>query len=281
MSKRKNYLNNRDILAEIHKSKCNHSVFSDELYKDYDIIVHSFDEIPESVHEAKINRAKKISQSNLVEAKQQDPVTKASDVEIDHSQITTEDIVFRVMTWDHIPDNLERKKTKKTIADSKEKVNFPPFQHWKYQNGDLVCVGKSHWTGELHNGEFTTMSGKATDKLALMWLKLIDRYSSRGNVRSYSYLDEMKNQAIIQLAHTGLQFDESKSNNPFAYYSQIITHSFVKIINMEKRQQDIRDDILEIKGFSPSNTRTTNHEWQSELRRNGESDVGYSVGNQK
>ena len=33
-------------------------------------------------------------------------------------------------------------------------------------------------------------------------------------------------QAILQLAQIGLQFDESKSNNPFAYYTAAVTNSF-------------------------------------------------------
>jgi len=54
-----------------------------------------------------------------------------------------------------------------------------------------------------------------------------------------------------------LQFDESKSNNPFAYYTAAVTNSFVRIINIEKRNQNIRDDILEMNDMMPSLTRQT------------------------
>jgi hypothetical protein len=47
----------------------------------------------------------------------------------------------------------------------------------------------------------------------------------------------------------------SKSDNPFAYYTAAVTNSFVRIINIEKRNQNIRDDILEINGMNPSWTR--------------------------
>ena len=73
---------------------------------------------------------------------------------------------------------------------------------------------------------------KATNKLALMWMKLCDRYATRGNVRGYTYNDEMKGQAILQLAQIGLQFDESKSQNPFAYYTAAVTNSFVRVIKL-------------------------------------------------
>ena len=121
----------------------------------------------------------------------------------------------------------------------------------------MTCIGKSHWEGGLHNGKFNKDVGKATNKLALMWMKLCERYGTRGNVRGYTYNDEMQGQAILQLAQIGLQFDESKSNNPFAYYTAAVTNSFVRIINIEKRNQNIRDDILEMNDMMPSMTRQT------------------------
>ena len=173
-----------------------------------------------------------------------------------YRKMQKEDLVFRIMTFEHIPEDLTRKKTKKTVADRHVKVNFPPFQHWKFDEKDnLICVGKSHWEGGMENGFFNPKAGKATNKLALMWMKLCDRYATRGNVRGYTYNDEMKGQAILQLAQIGLQFDESKSQNPFAYYTAAVTNSFVRIINIEKRNQNIRDDILEMNGMNPSWTR--------------------------
>ena len=51
----------------------------------------------------------------------------------------------------------------------------------------------------------------------------------------YTYNDEMQGQAILQLAQIGLQFDESKSNNPFAYYTAAVTNSFVRITPLSKK----------------------------------------------
>jgi hypothetical protein len=65
----------------------------------------------------------------------------------------------------------------------------------------------------------------------------------------------MRGQALLQLSQIGLQFDESKSQNPFAYYTAAITNSFTRILNIEKKMQNIRDDILEINGLNPSWTR--------------------------
>ena len=65
----------------------------------------------------------------------------------------------------------------------------------------------------------------------------------------------MKNSAILQLTYVGLRFNEAKSQNPFAYYTAAITNSFTRILNIEKKNQNIRDDILEMNGLNPSWTR--------------------------
>lgn len=70
-----------------------------------------------------------------------------------------------------------------------------------------------------------------------------------------TYLDEMRAQALVQLSQVGLQFDESKSSNPFAYYTQCVSTSFLKILTNEKKSQTIRDDLLIMHGATPSHTR--------------------------
>ena len=107
----------------------------------------------------------------------------------------------------------------------------------------------------------------------MMWMKLCDRYATRGNVRGYTYNDEMRGQAILQLAQIGLQFDESKSDNPFAYYTAAVTNSFVRVINLEKRNQNIRDDILEMNNMNPSYTRQHSGEWEAQQKREAEANA--------
>jgi len=252
--KKINYLNNKDILAEIHKSKNSFCSFLNQTYSNYDIILSSTTHINhDTILEAKKNKIKKENLNIKVE------------------DININEIVFRIMTFNHIPDEPGRKKNPKSIADTKIKVNFPPFQHWKFnENHELICIGKSHWKGDLETGKFCMTHGIATDKLALMWMKLCERYATRGNVRGYTYNDEMRGQAILQLAQIGLQFDESKSQNPFAYYTAAVTNSFVRVINLEKRNQNIRDDILTMNDMNPSYTRQANDEWEVALKREKE-----------
>ena len=270
-----NYLNNKDLLKEIHKSKAKFSSFVDDTYNQFDIILLDIDKVNRlTVTEAKRNKAKRLGDADYHARKLAGQKVKQAECEVDYRSITKEELIFRVMTFDHIPEEPGRKKTPKTIADTKVKLNFPPFKHYKFdENDELICVGKSHWQGGLENGNFSLKHARATNELAKMWLKLVDRYATRGNVRGYTYNDEMKGQAILQLSQIGLQFDESKSNNPFAYYTAAVTNSFVRVINLEKRNQNIRDDILEMNDMNPSHTRQHASEWEAALKREDKSYV--------
>lgn len=255
------YLTNKDLLEEIHRSKVTYCAFVDPLHSRYDFIVNDINHVtPQRIEEA---RQKKLSDMMLMEKKAmvsrgiKDPKPNIS---ID--EIPADGIVVRLMTYEHIPINPEKIGKAKTTAERHIRCNFPPFQHFIFKNGEPICVLKSHWKGGLENGHFSKDHGEMTKNLALMFMKLVDRYGHRGNWRGYTYIDEMKSQALLQLSQVGLQFDESRSDtpNPFAYYTQTITNSFMRILNIEKKNQNIRDDILIMHGASPSYTRVVENE---------------------
>ena len=266
---RVNYLNNRDILKEIHFSKNTYCSFIDPATD------HQFDMILPSV--AKIN------QKTVAEARRNraDRIKRETGTIVDPKKIPNTDLVFRITTWEHVPKapkKITKAAAKKAsleelfeIVDEPAvddlviepvldmahmRVNFPPFWHYRIdENKQPFVVGKSHWRGDLETGEFCKEHGQMTKKLALMFMKLCERYATRSNWRGYTYNEEMRGQALLQLSQIGLQFDESKSQNPFAYYTAAITNSFTRILNIEKKMQNIRDDILEMNGLNPSWTR--------------------------
>ena len=151
------YLTNKDLLKEIHLSKNTYCYFEKPEYADYDLIVPDLSKINiRTIAEAKRNKASKLSkiaqeQAQLAGGKK----LPAKEFEVDYKTIKKEDVVFRIMSFEHIPLAPGRKKTLKNTADSHDKVNFPPFQHWKFdETNNLICVGKSHWKGDLLTGEF-------------------------------------------------------------------------------------------------------------------------------
>ncbi len=269
------YLNNRDLLAEIHKSKNSFSSFTKPEYSQHDIILTSLDKVNiRTVAEAKRNRAKRLGLIAFNEARLAgDKKIKLAECTPDYKTIQKGDLVFRIMTFEHIPTAPGRKKTVKSTADAHDKINFPPFQHWKYNDenlDELICVGKSHWKGGVEKGYFSKDHGRITEDLGKMFIKLSERYAQRSNWRGYTYNEEMRGQAILQLSQIGLQFDESKSENPFAYYTAAVTNSFTRVLNIEKKMQNIRDDMLEINGLTPSSTRQYRDEFAEETARQAE-----------
>ena len=268
-----NYLNNRDILKEIHLSKNTYCSYLDP------VTDHQYDIILPSVS--------KINQKTIVDARRNraDRIKRETGEVIDQKKIPNTDLVFRITCWEHIPmapkkipKSQQKKRKLEDILDLEEvtdvvpdeiaeviepvgdpthvRVNFPPFWHYRLTDQKVpYVVGRSHWKGDFETGEYSRDHGTMTRKLATMFMKLCERYATRSNWRGYTYNEEMRGQALLQLSQIGLQFDESKSQNPFAYYTAAITNSFTRVLNIEKKMQNIRDDILEINGLNPSWTR--------------------------
>ena len=285
-AKKVNYLNNKDILKEIHKSKMTYCWMLDPVsYNQYDIILEDVSEISDlTLAEAKLNQSNRRQSEGYAAAMLQHTGSdyrnkpKQKDFAVDPDTIGDQDVVFRVMTYEHIPEDLTRRKNPKTEAESHAKVNFPPFKHYAYVGDDLTEVARSHWRGDLDTGCFDTEHGKLTHKLGTMFLKLVERYSHRSNWRGYSYVDEMRGEALLQLSLVGLKFNEARSDNPFAYYTAAVNNCFTRVLNTEKRNQNIRDDILVDQGHLPSYTRQMEHEEQiRKLREDVEGTDGESI----
>lgn len=279
--KKVNYLNNKDILKEIHKSKMSYCWLKDPKYFMYDIILQDVSEITDkTLQQAKQNQASRLQSEAYAQAmlahtgSDYRSKPKQKDFAIDPDTIADGDVTFRVMTYEHIPDEPGRKKNPKNEAEESARVNFPPFKHYAYVRGKLAEVARSHWNGDLKSGCFDTEHGKITNKLGSMFLKLVERYSHRANWRGYTYVDEMRGAALLQLSHAGLKFNEDKSDNPFAYYTAAVNNSFTRVLNLEKRNQGIRDDILIDSGHLPSWSRQAKHEEDMQrLRQELESDT--------
>ncbi len=255
--KKINYLNNKDMLKEIHQSKNTFCEYTDQKYSDYDAIVDNLQEVflVETQNKAKAARAARFSAAAFATALANNTSRterpKLSEYKIKPDTIPVDDLVYRVLTFEHIPLAPGRKKNPKNVADNHLKLNFFPFKHYIIENGATKEVGRSHSKG----GKFNLEKGSITNKLAKMFILMVNKYGQRGNWRGYTYIDEMKGQALLQLAQMGLQFDESKSDNPFSYYTQSLQNSFTRVLNLEKKNQDLRDDLLIDSGASPSFSR--------------------------
>ena len=158
--KKVNYLNNRDILKEIHKSKSTYCSYLEKEYAQFDIIVPSVDRINQrSVAEARRNKA--------------DRIKRLTGEILDPTKLNNQELVFRVVCWEHIPmvpkkltKAQEKKKSKleellemddvdveddglqELMSDVEQdlhyiKLTFPPFWHYMIdENKVRYIVGK-------------------------------------------------------------------------------------------------------------------------------------------
>ena len=109
-----------------------------------------------------------------------------------------------------------------------------------------------------------------SDKLANMLILIVEKYALKPNWRQYSFLEDMKCEAVLQLVKCNetkssndfrpniLKFDLSyaqrtgKTPNPFAYATQIISNVFRRAVKLEGALTRFRDDCLLDAGHSPS-----------------------------
>lgn len=293
MKKKKNYLNNKDLLKEIHKSKMSYCYVLDEQYYDFDIIIGEDEEITqEIITQAKEQKAKKLSQEKYTQAVEEwlDQSTprgnkpRQAEFIVEPEYFSDDDITIRRMTFKHIPEE-KRKKNPKNQSEEHAKCNFPPFKHYGKINGEWREVVRSHWSGGLENGHFSLEEGAVSNKLGMMLMKLCERYAMNRNWRGYSYVDEMIGASLVQLSNVCLYYDENKGNNPFAYYTTVVSNSFTGVFNQEKKNQNLRDSLMEDAGKMPSYSRQLDDEArQQQMRKEHEEsllrdrkDAGYNI----
>ena len=76
-------------------------------------------------------------------------------------------------------------------------------------------------------------------------LKISTRLSTKPNFINYTYRDEMISDGIENCVNYIRNFNPEKSNNPFAYFTQIIYYAFLRRIQREKKQLYIKHKSLE------------------------------------
>ena len=90
------------------------------------------------------------------------------------------------------------------------------------------------------------------------FLKIATHLSYKPNFVNYMFREDMISDGIENCVQYIHNFDPEKSKNPFAYFTQIIHYAFLRRIQREKRQLEIKNKILEKSGyqevFDDSNT---------------------------
>ena len=78
--------------------------------------------------------------------------------------------------------------------------------------------------------------------------KIATRLSTRPNFINYTYRDDMISDGIENCLQYMSNFNPDKSNNPFAYFTQIIYYAFIRRIQKEKKQMQVKSKLIQNAG---------------------------------
>jgi hypothetical protein len=81
------------------------------------------------------------------------------------------------------------------------------------------------------------------------FLKIATHLSYKPNFVNYMFREDMISDGIENCLQYIHNFNPERSQNPFAYFTQIIHYAFLRRIQKEKKQLEIKNKIIERTGF--------------------------------
>tara|TARA_B100000609_G_scaffold72538_1_gene57603 strand:+ start:80 stop:568 length:489 start_codon:yes stop_codon:yes gene_type:complete len=85
---------------------------------------------------------------------------------------------------------------------------------------------------------------EVTNYIGECFLKIANHLSYRPNFINYTFRDDMISDGIENCLQYMDNFNPDKSNNPFAYFTQIIYYAFIRRIQKEKKQMQIKSKLI-------------------------------------
>ena len=89
---------------------------------------------------------------------------------------------------------------------------------------------------------------EVTNYIGECFLKIANHLSYRPNFINYTFRDDMISDGIENCLQYMDNFNPDKSNNPFAYFTQIIYYAFIRRIQKEKKQIQIKSKLIQNTG---------------------------------
>lgn len=85
---------------------------------------------------------------------------------------------------------------------------------------------------------------RVPEKIGLAIVQISNRLSTRYNFQNYTFREEMVGDGIVNGLEAVKNFNPEKSANPFAYFTQIIFRAFIRRIEKEKNERNVRDAMM-------------------------------------
>ena len=129
-------------------------------------------------------------------------------------------------------------------------------------------VKKSKWTKENNINK-----PKVPDYVGECFLKIANHLSYRPNFINYTFRDDMISDGIENCLQYLDNFNPEKTNNPFAYFTQIIYYAFIRRIQKEKKQVVIKQRMIADANYDdlvlqPGEDREFKNQFTEFLRKN-------------
>ena len=113
-----------------------------------------------------------------------------------------------------------------------------------YIDNEQLLADYIRWTKEP---DFATKIPNYIGKYIIL---IVDNLAKSGNFSGYSWLQEMKDDAIVTICRYIRNFNPEISRNPFSYLTKLAYHSFQSRIGLEKRYLEalsiMKEDVEEI-----------------------------------
>jgi len=112
-------------------------------------------------------------------------------------------------------------------------------------NKDFLAAMTAYRNSVLEAKKAGKQKPPVTDYIGECFLKIANHLSYRPNFINYTFRDDMISDGIENCLQYLDNFNPETSNNPFAYFTQIIYYAFIRRIQKEKKQMTIKQRMIQ------------------------------------
>ena len=115
-----------------------------------------------------------------------------------------------------------------------------------YVDNAKFLEAMKEWKDQCRDAEETgDEKPRISNYIGECFLKIANGLSHRPNFINYTYKEDMISDGIENCLQYIHNFNPEKSNNPFAYFTQIIYYAFIRRIQREKKQTHVKNKLIE------------------------------------
>ena len=130
------------------------------------------------------------------------------------------------------------------VPEKKKRIRTPAKKEHYVNNKEFLAAMVEYKDKCNKAEERGRKKPPVTNYIGECFLKIANHLSYRPNVINYTFRDDMISDGIENCLQYLGNFNPEKSNNPFAYFTQIIYYAFVRRIQKEKKQTTIKHKLI-------------------------------------